>query len=105
MQLRTISSALVMGRRKFSFIFGTRSIDPIDYLLCNQIEVHFSDDDTNKANGLKFIRTDFYRSIIRFDDIRKYSSSECIWKYFPLEWRDWWFDDIIFQFSTYYLSW
>ena len=64
MKLYIVSSALIISRRPFSFIKGSRSIDPIDYLLYNQCEAHLSDEDTDKENSLQFICPDFYWSII-----------------------------------------
>ena len=54
-QLCTVSSALIICRRPFAFIKGYRYSDQIEYLLCNQSEVHLSDRDTDKANGPQFI--------------------------------------------------
>ena len=48
MKLCTVRSDLVIDMRPLEFIKESRSIDPIDYLLCNQCEVHFSDEDTYK---------------------------------------------------------
>ena len=39
MKLCTASSSLISSRRPFAFIKGSRSSDPIDYLLCNKCEV------------------------------------------------------------------
>ena len=76
----------------------------IDYLLCNQCEVHLSDEDTDKENGPQFIWPDFYWSILCCEDIHNNYSSEFIWEIFPLEWREWWFDEIVLQFPEYYNS-
>ena len=54
-KLCTVSSALIISRRPFSFIKVSRSSDTIDYLLFNQCEVFLSDEDTDKANGPQFI--------------------------------------------------
>ena len=35
---------------------------------------------------------------------RNHYSSEFIWKIVPLEWSEWWFDDIVLQFTAYYNS-
>ena len=58
-KLCTIISALIISRIPFAFIKGFIFSDPIDYLLCNQCEVHLSDKDTDKANELQFIWPDF----------------------------------------------
>ena len=50
MKLCTVSSDLIISRRPFAFIKESRSSDPIDYLLCNQCEVHLSDRDTDGQN-------------------------------------------------------
>ena len=50
MKLCTVSSDLIISRRPFAFIKGSRSNDLIGYLLCNQREVHFSDEERDKAN-------------------------------------------------------
>ena len=50
-RLCTVLSAFIIGGRPFSFIKVSRYSDPIDYLPCNQCEVHFSDEDTDKSNG------------------------------------------------------
>ena len=65
MKLCNISSALIISRRPFSFIKGYRYSDPIDYLLCNQCEVNFSDKDTDKTNRPQFVWPDFYWIILR----------------------------------------
>ena len=78
MKICTVSSALIISRRPFAFIKGSRSSDPIDYLLCNQCEVHLSDKDTDKENGPQFIWPDFYWSILHCRDIRNHYSSEFI---------------------------
>ena len=70
MKLCTVRSDLVIDMRPLEFIKGSRSIDPIDYLLCNQCEVHFSDEDTYKENGPQVIWPDFYWSILCCKDIR-----------------------------------
>ena len=51
MKLCTVISALIISRRPFTFIKVYRSSDQIDYLVCNQCEVHLSDKDTDKENG------------------------------------------------------
>ena len=75
MKLFNVFSDLIISRRPFSFIKGYIYIDPIDYLLCKKFEVHFSNEETDKANGPQFIWTDFYWSIIRCKDIRNHYSS------------------------------
>ena len=57
-----------------------------------------------KANGPQFIWPDFYWSILRCEDIHNNYSSEFICKIVPLEWHEWWFDDIVLQFPAYYNS-
>ena len=104
MKLCNVISALIINRRPFAFIKISRSSDPIDYLQCNQCEVFFSDEDTDKKNGPQFIWTDFYWSILHFKDIRNHYSSGFILKIVPLEWREWCFDDIVLQFPEYYNS-
>ena len=52
MQIRIVISALIIGRRTFAFIRGTRSSDRNYYLVCNKCEVHLSEEDTDKSNGL-----------------------------------------------------
>ena len=94
-KLCTVRTALFIGRRPFSFIKGSWSSYPIYYLLCNQYDLHFSDEDTDKVNGLQSIWPDFYWSILYWKDIRNNSSSEIIWKIVPLGWSEWWFDDIL----------
>ena len=100
----TVSSALIISRRPFAFIRGSRSSDTIDYLLCNQCEVHLSYEDTDKANGPQFIWPAFYWSIMHCKDIHNHYSYEFIWKIVPLGWREWWFDKIVLQFMAYYNS-
>ena len=78
MKLCTVSSDLIISRRPFAFIKGSRSSDPIDYLLCNQFEVHLSDEDSDKANGPQFIWPYFYWGILHCKGIRNNSSSEFI---------------------------
>ena len=68
------------------------------------IWVHLSDKDSDKSNGSQFIWPNFYWSILHCKDILNNYSSELIWKFFLLEWREWWFDDIILQFMAYYNS-
>ena len=63
-----------------------------------------SDEYTDKANGLQFIWPFFYWSILRCEDSRNNYSSDCIWIFFPFEWCEWWFDDIVLQFLAYYNS-
>ena len=104
MKLCNFSSALIIIRRPFSFTKGSRSIDTIDYLFWNECEVHLSDEESDKANGPQFIWPAFYWSILHCRDIRNNYSSEFIWKIAPLEWREWWFDEIVIQFPTYYKS-
>ena len=104
MKLCTVSSALIISRRPCAFIKWFRSSDTIDYLLCNQCEVNLSDEDTDKENGPQFIWRDFYWSILHWRDICNNYSSELIWKIVLLEWREWWFDDIVLQFMAYYNS-
>ena len=55
MQLRTVSIDLIIGGRTFAFVRGTRSSDPIEYLLCNHCELNLSEEDTYKVNGPQFI--------------------------------------------------
>ena len=78
MTLCTVRSALIISRRPFVFIKGSRSSYPVDYLLCNQCEVHLSDEDSDKANGPQFICPDFYWSILHCKDIHNNYSSEFI---------------------------
>ena len=104
MKLCTVTSALIISRRLFVFTKGYRSSDPIDYLLCNQFKVNFSDKDTDKANKTQFIWPDFYWGILHCKGIRNNSSSKFICKIVPLEWREWWFDDVVLQFPAYYNS-
>ena len=63
-----------------------------------------SDEESDKANGLQFIWPDFYWGILHYKDTRNNHSSEFIWKIVPLEWREWWFDEIVLQFPAYYNS-
>ena len=58
-KLCTVRIVLIISRRPFLFIKGSRYSDPIGYLLCNQCEVHFSDEESDKANGLQFVRPYF----------------------------------------------
>ena len=69
---------VIISEIPFAFIKGYRSSDPIDYLICNQYEVHLSDKDTDKENGPQFICPDFYGSILRYKDIRNHYYSEFI---------------------------
>ena len=87
-KLCTFNSALIISRIPFAFIKGSRSSDPIDYLLCNQYEVHYSDKDSDKDNRPQFIWPDFYWSILHCRDIHNNYYSEFIWKIGPLEWRE-----------------
>ena len=95
---------MIISWRPFEFIKGYISRDPIDYLLCNQCEVHLSDEDSDKENGPQFIWPYFYWSMLHYKDIRNHYSSEFIWKIVPLEWREWLFDDIVLKFPAYYNS-
>ena len=104
MKLCIVSSALIISRRPFSFIKGSRSSDTINHLICNQCEVHLSDKYTNKSNGPQFIWPGFYLIILHCRDIYNHYSSEFIWKIVPLIWREWWFDYIVLQFPAYYNS-
>ena len=104
MKLCTVSSSLIISRRPFSFIKVSRYSDTIDYLLCIQLEVHLSEEDSDKANGPQFIWPYFYRGILHYKDIHNNYSSEFIWKIVPLKWREWWFHDIVIQFPEYYNS-
>ena len=103
MKLCTVSIAFIVSRRPVAFIKRSRSSDPIDYLLCNQCEVHFSDKDTDKSNGPQFIWPDcfgvFYTEITSATIILL-----SLFGIFPLEWREWWFDGIVLQFPAYYNS-
>ena len=83
MKLCTIRSDLIIIRIPFEPIKWYKSSGPIDYLLCNQCEVHLSDKDTDKANGAQFIWPAFYWSILRCKDIHNNGYSEFIWN-FPL---------------------
>ena len=51
MQLCTVRSSFIIGRRTFLFMKLSRSSDPIDYLLCNQCGLNLSVEDADKANG------------------------------------------------------
>ena len=82
-----VSIALIISRTPFSFIKGSRSSDPIKYLLFNKCEVHFSDKDSDKENGPQFIWSGFYWIILLCRDIQNHYSSEFIWKFVPLECR------------------
>ena len=104
MKLCTIRTALTISRKPFSFVKGSKASDPIDYLLCNQCKVHFSDEYTDKANGPQYIWPGFHWSILQCKDIHNYCSSEFIWVFSPLGWREWCFDDDLFQFLVYYNS-
>ena len=104
MKLRNVSSALIIGSRPFVFIKVYISIDPIDYLLCNQRKLHLIDKDIDKTNRPQFIWSYFYWIILLWKDTRYHYSSEFIWEIFPLEWREWWFDEILLQFPEYYNS-
>ena len=55
MKLCNVSSDLIIGGRSFALIEGSRSSDPIYYLLWNKYEVHLSDKETDKSNGPQFI--------------------------------------------------
>ena len=85
MKICAVSSDLIISRRPFIFIRGSRYSDPIYFLPCNQCEVHLSDKDNDKANGPHFIWPAFYWSIIRCKDICNNYSSEFIWKSVPFE--------------------
>ena len=104
MKLCTVSSDFIIIRRPFALIKVTISSDPIDCLLCNQREVHLSDEDMDKANGPQLIWPDFYWSILRCKNISNHSYSKFIWKIVPLGWREWSFYDIVLQFLAYYKS-
>ena len=104
MHIFNIRSDLIIGRRPFLFIEIYSSSDPIDYFLWNQCGVHLSDKDTDKANGPQVIWSDFYWSILQWEDIWNQYSSEFIWKISLLEWREWRFDEIVLQFPAYYNS-
>ena len=82
MKIFTVSSAFIISRRPFALINVYISSDPIYYLLCNKCEVHLNDEDTDKENGLQFIWTDFYWSIISCKDTRNQYHSEFIWNFF-----------------------
>ena len=104
MEIYTVSSALIISGIPFEFIKGYISNDTIDYLLCNKCEVHLIYEDTDKANDPQFIWTDFYWNILRCKYIRNHYSSDFIWKIVPFEWCEWWFDEIVLQFTAYYNS-
>ena len=104
MKLFTVSSDFIISRRPFSFIKWSISSDPIDHLLWNQCEVHLRDEDTDKSNGPQFIWSDFYWIIIHCKDIWNNYSFKFMWIIVPLEWREWWFDEILLQFPEYYNS-
>ena len=99
MQLCTVSSDLIIGRRPFEFIKGYIYSDPIDYLLCNQCKVNMNDEYADKENGPQFIWPYFYWSILHCKEIRNHYYSEFIWKIVPLEWHEWWFYKIVLQFT------
>ena len=87
MQLCIVRSALIIGRRPFVFIKGSKYSDPIDYLLCNRCEVHLSDKYTDKENGPQFIWPGFYRILLCYKDIHNHYSSEFIWNFsFGIVW-------------------
>ena len=84
MKICTVSSALIISRRLFSFIKGFRSSDPIYYSLCNKYEIHLSDKGSDKSNGPQFIWLYFYWIILNCKDVRNHYSSEFMWKIVPL---------------------
>ena len=102
MKLFTVISALVISRRPFSFIKGSRSCYTIDDSICNQCEVHLRDEYSDKANGPQFIWPALYWIILHCKDIHNNYSSGFIWKIVPLEWHEWRFDKIVLQFPEYY---
>ena len=81
-QLYTISSALIVGRRPFESTKVSISNDPNEYLLCKQCGVNLSEKNIDKANGLQFIRPDLFWCIPCCKDIRNHYSSEFVWDFF-----------------------
>ena len=69
MYLCTVSSDLIVDRRPFVLIKGSRSIDPVDYLLYNQCKVNLNEEYTDKANGPQFIWPYCYWSILICEEI------------------------------------
>ena len=102
LNLREVSSSVIIGRRNFAFLNGSRSSDPIDYLICEQCTVHLTEKDAHKGNASKATWPSFYWSILRSTEIHKKYSSSFIWRIVPLVWRSWWYEEIKEQFPTYY---
>jgi hypothetical protein len=102
LNLHTVNSGVIIGRRAFSFLSGTRSDHSIDYSLCQQCTIHLTNDDKDIANKPDAIWPAFYWSILRSNEIHKYYDSNFIWRIIPLVWRKWWYDEIKLQFPSYY---
>ena len=81
-KLITVSNASIISSQQFAFIKGYISIDTIYYLLCNQCEVHLSDEGTDEENGVQFIWPYFYWIILRCKDTNNHYSSEFILNFF-----------------------
>ncbi len=55
LNLHEDSSSMIIGRRNFAFLKGTRSSDPIDHLICEQCTLHLTEKDADKGNEPKVI--------------------------------------------------
>ena len=86
----------------FAFLKGTRSGNPIDYLLCGQCTLHLTHEDAKEGNHSKVTWPAFYWSILSANNVKNKYSSKFIWSFIPLVWRSWWYEEIKEQYSTYY---
>jgi hypothetical protein len=100
LNLREVSSSVIIGRRNFAFLNRTQSSDPIDYLICEQCSLHLTEKDADKGNASKVIWPGFHWSILRSAEIHKKYNSSFIWRIVPLVWRSWWYEEIKEQFPT-----
>ena len=103
LNLCTVNSNSVIGRRSYVFIQSTRQADnPIEYELCRQCFTHLTDDDTKIANEPSAIWPAFYWYILSSNCVHDSYSASYIWKFVPFGWRQWWFEEIRLQYPTYY---
>ena len=70
-------------------------------MICQQCKTYIKNEEEEK----KIINNTwpgFIWHILSSSSIHKLYENYFIWKLIPLQWREWWYDEVIYQFLTYF---
>lgn len=101
LDLCTVSSSDIVGRRQFCFVKGTNEANSREYTMCKQCATHLTHD-AKVANKSEYTWPGLFWNLLQYEGIREHYTAEYIWKLIPIQWRPWWIHEIQLQFPLFF---